>query len=91
MSHSHPKPHLLLQCCHAQFGNASVQCTYALHQCRAPTSCINALERVQSELQAAVVPCRKGEEMASQAMKSVSSFLNRILAMAMEDQEIVFK
>ncbi len=29
--------------------------------------------------------------MASQAMKSVTSFLNRLLAMAMEDQEVIFK
>ena len=35
--------------------------------------------------------CRRGEELPSQAMKSVTSFLNRVLAMSMEDQEIIFK
>ena len=35
--------------------------------------------------------CRRGAWVASQAMKSVTSFLNRLLAMAMEDQEIIFK
>ncbi len=29
--------------------------------------------------------------MPSPAMKSVTSFLNRVLAMSMEDQEIIFK
>ena len=29
--------------------------------------------------------------MPSQAMKSVTSFLNRVLAMSMEDQEIIFR
>ncbi len=35
--------------------------------------------------------CRRGEEVPSQAMRSVTSFLNRVLAMSMEDQEMIFK
>lgn len=35
--------------------------------------------------------CRHDEEIPSQAMKSVTSFLNRVLAMSMDDQEIIFK
>ena len=38
-----------------------------------------------------IAACRRGAWVASQAMKSVTSFLNRLLAMAMEDQEVIFK
>ena len=38
-----------------------------------------------------IAACRHGAWLASQAMKCVTSFLNRLLAMAMEDQEIIFK
>ena len=40
--------------------------------------------REQARMSAA---CRHGAWLASQAMKCVTSFLNRLLAMAMEDQE----
>jgi hypothetical protein len=36
--------------------------------------------------------CRHNEEIPSLAVqKSVTSFLNRVLAMSMDDQEIIFK
>jgi hypothetical protein len=45
-----------------------------------------SLAKLQSGVQ-----CRHDEEIPSQAMKSVTSFLNRVLAMSMDDQEIIFK
>ena len=35
--------------------------------------------------------CREGKEVPSPSMKVVTSFLNRVLALSMEDQEIIFK